>query len=44
MSQVRRFVAADLDAAARRNRWRGGMVIGAIDETGQERPARPLPE
>jgi DDE superfamily endonuclease len=37
MSQVRRFVAADLDAAARRNRRRGGMVIGAIDETGQEK-------
>ena len=37
MSQVRRFAAADLDAAARRNRWRGGMVIGAIDETGQEK-------
>jgi len=34
-SQVRRFVAADRDAAARRNRRRGGMVIGAIDETGQ---------
>ena len=35
MSQVHRFVAADLDAAARRNRRRGRMVIGAIDETGQ---------
>ena len=40
MSQVRRFVAADLDAAARRNRRRGGMVIGAIDETGQEKGRR----
>jgi SRSO17 transposase len=37
MSQVRRFVAADLDAAARRSRRRGGLVIGAIDETGQEK-------
>jgi hypothetical protein len=37
MSQVRRFVAAGLDEAARRNRRRGGMVIGAIDETGQEK-------
>ena len=37
MSQVRRFAAADLDEAARRNRRRGGMVIGAIDETGQEK-------
>jgi hypothetical protein len=26
-----------LDAAARRNRRRGAMVIGAIDETGQEK-------
>ncbi len=37
MSQVRRFAAAGLDEAARRNRRRGGMVIGAIDETGQEK-------
>jgi SRSO17 transposase len=37
MSQVRRFAAAELDAAARGNRRRGGMVIGAIDETGQEK-------
>jgi hypothetical protein len=37
MSQVRRFAAAGLDAAARRNRRRGGLVIGAIDETGQEK-------
>ena len=44
MSQIRRFVAADLDEAARRNRRRGGMVIGAVDETGQERLARPRPE
>ena len=34
MSVVRRFAAQGLDAAARR---RGGMVIGAIDETGQEK-------
>ena len=37
MSQVRRFAAAGLDEAARRDRRRGGMVIGAIDETGQEK-------
>jgi SRSO17 transposase len=37
MSQVRRFAAAGLDEAARRNRRQGGMVIGAIDETGQEK-------
>ena len=36
MSQVRRFAAAGLDEAARRRR-RGGLVIGAIDETGQEK-------
>jgi SRSO17 transposase len=34
MSVVRRFAASGLDAAAGR---RGGMVIGAIDETGQEK-------
>jgi SRSO17 transposase len=34
MAVVRRFAAAGLEAAARR---RGGMVIGAIDETGQEK-------
>jgi SRSO17 transposase len=34
MSVVRRFAVAGLEAAARRGR-RGGMVIGAIDETGQ---------
>ena len=37
MGQVSRFAAAGLDAAARRNRRRGAMVIGAIDETGQEK-------
>jgi SRSO17 transposase len=35
-SVVRRFAVAGLEAAARRGR-RGGMVIGAIDETGQEK-------
>jgi len=34
MSVVRRFAAKGLDAAARR---RDGLVIGAIDETGQEK-------
>ena len=33
---VRRFAVKGLDEAARRGR-RGGMVIGAIDETGQEK-------
>ena len=36
MSAVRRFAARGLEEAARRGR-RGGMVIGAIDETGQEK-------
>ena len=36
MSVVRRFAAAGLEEAARRGR-RGGLVIGAIDETGQEK-------
>ena len=36
MSVVRRFAASGLQAAARRGR-RGGLVIGAIDETGQEK-------
>ncbi len=34
MNVVRRFAARGLDAAGRR---RGGLVIGAIDETGQEK-------
>jgi SRSO17 transposase len=37
MSQVRRFAVTGLDAAARRSGRRGEMVIGAIDETGQEK-------
>ena len=36
MSVVRRFAASGLEQAARRGR-RGGLVIGAIDETGQEK-------
>jgi SRSO17 transposase len=36
MAVVRRFAVAGLEAAAQRGR-RGGMVIGAIDETGQEK-------
>jgi hypothetical protein len=34
MSHIRRFVAAGLDAAASRRRRRG-LVVGALDETGQ---------
>jgi SRSO17 transposase len=36
MSEVRRFAAAGLEAAARRGR-RAGLVIAAIDESGQEK-------
>jgi SRSO17 transposase len=36
MAVVRRFAVAGLEDAARRRR-RGGLVIGAIDETGQEK-------
>jgi SRSO17 transposase len=36
MAVVRRFAVAGLEAAARRGR-RGGLVVGAIDETGQEK-------
>jgi SRSO17 transposase len=37
MGEVRRFAAAGLAEAARRGRRRGGLVIAAIDETGQEK-------
>ena len=37
MSQVRRFAVAGLEEAARRGRRRGGLVIGALDETRQEK-------
>ena len=37
MSEVRRFAANGLEEAARRGRRRGGLVIGAIDETGQQK-------
>ena len=41
MSQVRKYAAAGLDAAARRSRRRR-MAVGALDETGQEKQgARP---
>jgi SRSO17 transposase len=36
MSVVRRFAVAGLEQAARRRR-RGGMRVGAVDETGQEK-------
>ena len=36
MSVVRRFAVAGLEEAAQRRR-RGGMVVGAIDETRQEK-------
>ncbi|MGI8449943.1 MAG: IS701 family transposase [Streptosporangiaceae bacterium] len=37
MSEVRRFAAAGLDEAARRGGRGGGLVIGALDETGQQK-------
>jgi hypothetical protein len=37
MSEVRWFAVAGLEEAARRGRRCGGLVIGAIDETGQEK-------
>ncbi|HXZ69473.1 MAG TPA: IS701 family transposase [Streptosporangiaceae bacterium] len=37
MGIVRRFAVAGLEEAARRGRRRRGLVIGAIDETGQEK-------
>ena len=40
MSVVRRFAAKGLEEAARRGRPRRGLVIAAIDETGQEKAGR----
>ena len=37
MGVVRRFAVAGLEQAARRGKRRRGLVIGAIDETGQEK-------
>ena len=37
MAVVRRFAVAGLEQAARRGRRRRGLVIGAVDETGQEK-------
>jgi SRSO17 transposase len=37
MGVVRRFAVAGLDDAARRSGQRRGLVIGALDETGQEK-------
>ena len=37
MGVVRRFAVAGLEEAARRGKRRGGLVIAAIDETGQEK-------
>jgi len=37
MGVVRRFAVAGLEEAARRGKRRRGLVIGAIDETGQEK-------
>ena len=37
MGVVRRFAVADLDEAARRPGRRRGLVIGALDESGQEK-------
>jgi hypothetical protein len=37
MGVVRRFAVAGLDEAARRAGRRGSLVIGALDETGQEK-------
>jgi hypothetical protein len=37
MGVIRRFAVAGLAEAARRSGRRGGLVIGALDETGQEK-------
>jgi len=34
---IRRFAVAGLAGAPRRSGRRGGLVIGALDETGQEK-------
>ena len=39
MAVVRRFAVAGLELAARRGRRRRGLVVGAVDETGQEKAA-----
>jgi hypothetical protein len=41
MGAVRRFAVAGLEETARRSGRRRGLVIGALDETGQEKAARP---
>ena len=40
MGIVRRFAVDGLDEAARRNHRQGGMRVGALDETGQEKQGR----
>jgi hypothetical protein len=37
MSEIRRFAVAGLDEAAGRGGRRGGLAIGALDETGQQK-------
>jgi hypothetical protein len=37
MSEIRRFTATGLEEATRRGRRRDALVIGALDETGQEK-------
>jgi SRSO17 transposase len=37
MSEIRRFAAAGLDEAARRGGRGGGLAVGALDETGQQK-------
>jgi hypothetical protein len=43
MGVVRRFAVAGLDEAARRGGRKGGLVIGALDETGQEKRGTAVP-
>jgi SRSO17 transposase len=40
MTAVRRFAVAGLDGAAGRNRRAGGMTVGVLDETGQQKQGR----